>query len=279
MAESISERISNIIDKLPERERRAAQTLVADYPLTGLKTVAEFAAQAAVSSPTILRFVSRLGFQNYADFQSVLKAEVAEQLQSPLVRAERKVPANKERDGEPFVEAVVENIRETFRHLSDADFDKLATVISNAKRVHLIGGRFTEPVARYMAAHLRIIRSDVNPVIGQESNWRDHLVDMGRKDVLMVFDIRRYQDSLFQFAEAASRKGAGVVLFTDQWLSPIAKVAKHVITARTAVPSAWDSSAALFALVEALTARMTARLGSHAEARMAELERLRSTKG
>ena len=60
---------------------------------------------------------------------------------------------------------------------------------------------------------------------------------------------------------------------------PIARVAKHVVTARTAVPSAWDSSAALFALVEALTARMTARLGQDAAARIAELERLRNEMG
>lgn len=278
MAESISERISNIIDQLPERERRAAQALVADYPLAGLKTVAEYASRAAVSSPTILRFVSRLGFSNYAEFQSALQTEVVEQLQSPLNRADKKPFTNGGNGAEPYVEALIENVRETFGHLSFSDFDKLAAHIAGAKRVHLIGGRFTEPVARYMAAHLRIIRSDVNPVIGQEANWRDHLVDMGRKDTLIVFDIRRYQDSLLQFSTKAASKGASIILFTDQWLSPIARVAKHVVTARTAVPSAWDSSAALFALVEALTARMTARLGSEASVRMAELERLRTEK-
>jgi DNA-binding MurR/RpiR family transcriptional regulator len=279
MTESISERISNIIDQLPERERRAAQALVADYPLAGLKTVAEYAARAAVSSPTILRFVSRLGFQNYAEFQSALQTEVVEQLQSPLIRAERTPFTIGGNGAEPYVEAVIENVRETFRHLSCGDFDKLASHIAGAKRVHLIGGRFTEPVARYMAAHLRIVRSNVNPVVGQEANWRDHLVDMGRKDTLIVFDIRRYQDSLFHFANAAASKSTSIVLFTDQWLSPIARVAKHVVTARTAVPSAWDSSAALFALVEALTARMTARLGDEAAARIAELERLREKMG
>ena len=276
MAESISERISNIIDQLPERERRAAQALVADYPLAGLKTVAEYASRAAVSSPTILRFVARLGFNNYAEFQSALQIEVVEQLQSPLIRAEKKPFSNGGNGAEPYVEALIENVRETFAHLSFSDFDKLAAHIADAKRVHLIGGRFTEPVARYMAAHLRIIRSHVNAVIGQEANWRDHLVDMGRKDTLIVFDIRRYQESLLEFGTKAAGKGASIILFTDQWLSPIARVAKHVVTARTTVPSAWDSSAALFALVEALTARMTARLGNEASLRIAELERLRT---
>ena len=81
MTESISERISNALDGLPAGERKAAQTLIAEYPLIGLKTVAEYAARAGVSSPTILRFISRLGFQNYAEFQSNLQTEVVEQLQ------------------------------------------------------------------------------------------------------------------------------------------------------------------------------------------------------
>ena len=280
MTESISERISNALDGLPAGERKAAQTLIAEYPLIGLKTVAEYATRAGVSSPTILRFISRLGFQNYAEFQSNLQTEVVEQLQSPLARSELRPKTNGSIKLEPFVEAVVENIRETFRHVSEADLDKLAALLGDGKmRLHLIGGRFTDPVARYMAAHLRIIRKDVFHIVGQEANWRDQLVDMGKRDVLVVFDIRRYQDSLVAYAERAAARGVTVVLFTDQWLSPIARVARHVITARTTVPSAWDSSAALFALVEAVIARMTTRGGDASAARIAELERLRTAGG
>jgi DNA-binding MurR/RpiR family transcriptional regulator len=201
-----------------------------------------------------------------------------EQLQSPLMRAERRPRGNGSATLEPFAEAVAENIHETFRHITDADLDKLSAMLGDTKlRLHLIGGRFTDPVARYMAAHLRIIRRDVFHIEGQEANWRDHLMDMGRKDVLIVFDIRRYQESLFAFAEKAAKRDASVILFTDQWLSPIARVARHVVTARTAVPSTWDSSAAMLALVEAVIGRITARGGDDTAARIAELERLRTT--
>ena len=67
MRTSVAELIADRIDAMPAGERRAAQTLIANYPLIGLKTVADFSQQAGVSSPTILRFVSRLGFQNYPD--------------------------------------------------------------------------------------------------------------------------------------------------------------------------------------------------------------------
>ncbi len=278
MSESISERISNAIDTLPAGEGKAAQALIAEYPLIGLKTVAEYAARAGVSSPTILRFISRLGFSSYPEFQSALQIEVVEQLQSPLIRAERRPKSNGSVTLEPFVEAVAENIHETFRHVSDSDLNKLSALIGDTRlRLHLIGGRFTDPVARYMAAHLRIIRKDVFHVEGQEANWRDQLMDMGKRDVLIVFDIRRYQDSLVAFAERAAARSVTIVLFTDQWLSPIARVARHVVTARTAVPSTWDSSAAMLALVEAVIGRVTTHGGNDTASRISELERLRTS--
>ena len=277
MDDSISERISNASDSLSAGERKAAQTLIAEYPLIGLKTAAEYAAKSGVSSPTILRFISRIGFASYPDFQSALQNEVMEQMQSPLVRSKLSPGDNGTARLEPFVEALTENIRETFRHVSEPEMDKVAALLVDRKmRLHLMGGRFTDPIAQYMAAHLRIIRKGVNHIEGQEANWGDRLVDMGKRDVLIVFDIRRYQESLLAFAERAAGRGVTILLFTDQWLSPIARAARHVITARTAVPSAWDSSAAVFALVEAVIGRITTRGGIDTATRIAELERLRA---
>ncbi len=277
MAESISERISEKLDAMPSGERRAAHALIADYPMLGMKTVAEFAQRAGVSSPTILRFVSRLKFLNYADFQLTLQRELVEQVQSPLLRSRaQSLPAAKN-GMSPFAQAVIENIEETFAHLSVSDLAHLSELLSDPKRrIHLLGGRFTDALARYMAAHLRIIRADVFHVSGQEGNWRDLLIDMGKRDTLVIFDIRRYQESLFSFAEKAAARGVMIVLITDQWLSPVARVARHVITCRTAAPSAWDSSAALFVLIEALVAQLTSESGPKAAARIAALETLRN---
>lgn len=272
---SITERITELLDVMPAGERRAAQVLIANYPLSGLKTVAEFAAQAGVSSPTILRFVSRLGFHNYADFQAGLREELAARLQSPLSRA-TSGSSGQGKDAMPFLTAAVENVRETFSHLSEGQTDAIVAALSNRRgRVFLVGGRFTDPIAAYMAAHLAVVRPGVLHLSGQESSWSDRLIDMGRHDVLVVFDIRRYQESLLRLAESAHGRGACILLFTDQWLSPIARHARHVVAGRTAVPSAWDSPAALFLVAEALIGRLTSRLGTEAAERIREVDRLR----
>jgi DNA-binding MurR/RpiR family transcriptional regulator len=112
-------------------------------------------------------------------------------------------------------------------------------------------------------------------LLGQESNWRDRLLDMGKHDAVVIFDIRRYQGSLLRFAEKSNRRGAQIVLFTDQWLSPIARFARHVVVGRTAVPSAWDSSAALFVAAETIIGEMTRRTEEFSARRIREMEALR----
>ena len=263
MASSIAETITDRLTDMPARERRAAQALIANYPMLGLKTVAEFAQRAGVSSPTILRLVARLGYQNYAEFQSALS------------RTGRARPS---RDGgvAPLLSAMLENISETFRVVSAKQLGEIVALLSDPRRkVHLVGGRFTDPIARYTTAHLAIIRPGVAHLDGQENQWRDRLIDMGKRDVLVVFDIRRYQDSLLHLAEKANARGVTIVLVTDQWLSPIARFASQVIAGRTSVPSAWDSSAALFVLAEHLIAGVTERLPEQSAARIREMDALR----
>ena len=274
MASSIAELIAARIEAMPAGERRAAQALIANYPMIGLKTVADFSARAGVSSPTILRFVSRIGFQNYAEFQSALNDELAEQLQSPASRSQIRKPTPGEQA--PLLAATIDNINETFRHLSGRQIADIADLLAEPRqRIHLLGGRFTDPLAAYTAAHLSIVRAGVYHLSGQESLWRDRLIDMGRRDILVIFDIRRYQDSLVRLAEKAQKRGVRVVLLTDQWLSPIARFATHVVAGRTAVPSAWDSSASLFVVCERLIAEVTARSGEAAAARLRDVEALR----
>ena len=57
----------------------------------------------------------------------------------------------------------------------------------------------------------------------------DRLVDLGRRDVILAFDFRRYQRDIIDFVRQGSATGANVVLFTDRWQSPAAEVASVVL--------------------------------------------------
>ena len=269
--------VRDAMPSLTTSEKRAAQALIADYPLLGLETVARFADRAGVSAPSILRFIGRIGFASYAEFQRRLMAEVEARLLSPLAKADAGGPrAHKRQPRTAFADAAADNIAETFHRLPAGEFEAVAALLADPRRpVHLLGGRFTDALARYMTAHLRILRPNVSHLEGQRDNWHDQLIDMGSRDALFLIDIRRYQDDLVAFAAEAAKLKVTTIILTDQWLSPAARSARHVLAARIAVPSAWDSSVALLALIEALIAEVTARRGAESRSRMAAIEAIR----
>ncbi|KZM51958.1 MurR/RpiR family transcriptional regulator [Labrenzia sp. OB1] len=274
MERPLLEEIRDRLEEFTATERKAAHALLANYPMQGLGTVAQFAETAGVSSPTILRFIGRLGYPGFAEFQKKLRGELENQLNSPLARSAHMVDDG---DGDPHVGQLVENVRETFAHLPKGELEGLVRLLSDERKtIHLIGGRFTDGLARYTAAHLRIVRPNVNHVAGQQGNWLDQLIGIGPKDVVVVFDIRRYQAEIIQFAEAAAKQGATVALVTDSWMSPVGRIASHVLPARVAVPSPWDSSLALMAIAEVLIAGVTRENQERAQGRMRALEKLRN---
>ena len=86
-ASSLAERVRNDMQSFTPTERRAAHILLSHYPFAGLDTVAEFAARAGISAPSVLRFITRLGFGGFPEFQRHLRGELEAQLLSPLAKA------------------------------------------------------------------------------------------------------------------------------------------------------------------------------------------------
>jgi DNA-binding MurR/RpiR family transcriptional regulator len=279
MMRPVAETVRLSLDRLTPTERRVAMVLLATSPVAGLETIAQFARRAGVSGPTILRLVGKLGFHGYPDFQRALRDELEVRLQSPLTKHAPAAPNERSpRDPVDVIgQAIVENIRASLRDVSRTEIAAVVDLLADAGRpVRVLGGRFTQSVALQLFLHLREMRPGVGLVSGQTATWVEHLLDMGRRDVLVVFDIRRYQDDVVRFAQQAAARRACIVLFTDQWLSPVAAVARHVFTVRTRMPSNWESFAALGALVEVLVAALNDQRWDGVKRRIETLEDLRA---
>ena len=111
------------------------------------------------------------------------------------------------------------------------------------------------------------------------SDQVDSLVDIGRRDVIVAFDYRRYQRDTIRIVNAAADQGARVILFTDPWASPIATRAKVILTAPVEGPSPFDTMIPAMAQIEALIAAVTARLAPVSRARIEQIEALRRSSG
>lgn len=275
---SVYDRVQELMASFTDRERRVAQTLLANYPVAGLETVSRLAGIAGVSTATVLRFVNKLGFPLYSDFQASLRSQLEETLQSPLTRIAAASPSAGAEGSflHRFTRAVTANAETMLETLPASEFDAVADLLCDArKQIYVIGGRYSSSVGRYLVDFLKALRGRVGYIDGQTQKWPNELLDFDRNTVLVVFDTRRYQDDVGAFARLAAERGCQIVLFTDIWHSDIARVAHRVLAFPVTVPSIFDSVAVGFIMVEALLGACAHRLGERPRERIEQLESFR----
>lgn len=280
---SLPDRIRRGFEAFTEAEARVAHALLGDYPTAGLDTVAGLARRAGTSGPTILRFVGRLGFSGFGDFQNAIKAEIQVRLQGPLARYDESGSIAAKGGGDTFrrvADALRHNIDATERDLSRDELARIVDRLADPTRnVLCLGGRFSSMIASYLHHYLRQLRPGVRTIRDGSAAWADYLLDVRKGDVLVVFDFRRYQRDVLRFAEGAAEQQAEIVLITDPWYSPISALADFVLPCPVSVPSAFDSGIGGLAIVELVTAGVVEALGTRSHERMTTLERLRAPFG
>lgn len=273
----LSALVRESLDALSSGERKVGRAILANYPIAGLETVAELARRASVSPPTVVRFVSRLGFSGYPAFQKRLVREVQERLGSPLEQYGRDDLRSDDDDLAHASKIFSASIVATLGDLPESEFARTVALLADSRRrIFLIGGRFSQMLAEYLGAHLMLLRSDVRIVAGDEFTRLATVSDTRKGDVLVVFDYRRYDAQIVQFARRIADRGGEPVLFTDRWLSPVADVAGTVLPANVDSPSPFDSLVPALAVVEAVIAGVTERLGETGRSRVEAMENLRS---
>ena len=172
-----------------------------------------------------------------------------------------------------FTKTVIDNISQSLGEIDTKDFDKACDLISDADRqVFIVGGRITRTLADYLFLHLQVIRDKVTHVASNSNAWPHYLLEVSKGDVIVIFDIRRYENSTQRLAELATERKARIVLFTDQWTSPVASIADITFRNRITAPSAWDSNVASMLLIETLIAQVEEKDWGRTRKRMEALE-------
>ena len=270
----LKDTLRKTMDELTPSERQVASVLLKDYPVAGLQSITRLASASAVSTPTVIRMARKLGFDGFVDMQEALREELAAQIKKPISKHDAwHEEAGQEHTINRFAGAVTANLRHTLERLDMATFDAVAALLADAARpVYLAGGRITRSNADYFYNHLQIIRPNVS-LLSQSANvWPQYLLDMNDASVLILFDIRRYEKDLQKLASLARERGSTIILFTDQWGSPIGKLADHSFNVMVEAPSAWDSTIAIMFIVEALIAEVQNNSWDSTRERIEELE-------
>lgn len=275
--ESVAGRANAALSSLSKAERRVGRALLADYPSAGLVSAARLAERAEVSPPTVLRFAQSLGFEGFAGLQVALRAELTSQSSGPLTRL----------PDEPAAGGLLDRLLRQARGQNDRAVETLALLPESAlgaavalladvaRPVHLYGGRFSHLLAAHLAAHLEQLRPGVRLLSDPRGRDLGSMMELTRRDVVVLFDYHRYQRSAADVAADVHRAGSSVVLITDDLACPVAPDAEVVLAASSTVGTVYQSMSAGFLLTELLIPLVMDAVGEPARTRMALWEQQR----
>lgn len=274
-AGGIAARLADDTLRLPPTGRRIARALLENYPAAGLDTVASLASAAGVSAPSVVRFVSALGFESFRAFQDELRDELGGRDASALSQAR----VGRGRQGDPLDasrRAIAAGVEDTLGSAARSDFAAAVALLgAEGRRVTAVGGDYSRAAAAHLVAQLAPIRPEVRLLPGPSVLAAAELADARPGDVMVIFDFRRYQPRMAAIARRAAEAGGRVVLVTDRWRSPVAASAHVTLIARVESAGASDTLVPALALVEALSEAVERRRGEDALERLAAVDPIR----
>lgn len=264
------------VEAMTRTERKLAAHLLRNFPMAMLGSVNQIAKAADVSAPSVVRLAKKLGFSGFQELQSAVRDELEARLESPLTKHNRWAgDAPDTHILNRFSDAVLANLKNTLAHIDHMEFDQATELMADpSRKVFATGGRITLAMAEYFVTQMKVVRPNVELLLPVSNTWPPSLLEMREGDILLAFDIRRYENNVLQLIELAKDQGAVVILVTDPWVSPAAAHASIRFSAQIEVPSAWDSNVAIQLLVEAMLASVQALTWEDTSVRMARLEKL-----
>ena len=274
---TVAARAGAALPTLSKAERRVGRALLADYPSAGLTSAARLAERAEVSPPTVLRFAQSLGYDGFADLQVALRAELTARSNGPITR----LPSAPAADGlldRLLRQASAQNelAEDTLAQIPATALEAAVGLLSDAGRpLYLHGGRFSHLLAVHLGQHLEQLRPGVRPLADPTGRDVGAMIELTRRDVVVLFDYHRYQRSAAELAARVHRAGATVLLITDDLACPVAPEAEVVLAASSTVGTTYQSMAAGFLLTEALIPLVMDAIGEPARNRMALWEEQR----
>lgn len=273
---SLPEKLSLMANTLTRSERQVADVILENYPVSGLGAITEIAKKSNVSMPTVTRLINKLGFGGFAEFQESLRQELDTILGGEIQGGAPWAPKFPETHLlNRITESTVNNIRHSLDDLDVASFEAMCNLIGDVDRgLYIVGGRITGCLAHHFTKYMEVLRPGVHYIENLQSGWHHNVINMKAKDVLFVYDIRRYEAILLDLAKTVRKLDVEVVLITDQWKSPISSISSYCLNGRLVTPNGRDSVVSLMLFNEIIISQVQHNLGDITKKRREKLEKI-----
>jgi DNA-binding MurR/RpiR family transcriptional regulator len=255
---SFRDRLKDHWESLSPREQAIADYILTTFPQAAFDSVHAVASAAQTSARTTIRFLQKLGYSGFGDFQAELREDIERRLSSPMERLRLQVGEGWPSDSsDGAVESILAEAVENLSSVSRLDPQLIVTAaeaISQAQGdIFVFGAGKGRAVASYMWFEIALVKERCRLLDGSELEVMDALVDLTANDIVVIFDFRRYPRLGAVVAALAEERSAHLIAIADADMTPAGVRANETLVVRTESPSMFDSYIGAFALVSVIT--------------------------
>lgn len=248
--------ITKIQSELPgfsKGQKQIARFILEHYDKAAFMTASRLGVTVGVSESTVVRFATELGYDGYPHLQRALQ----EMIRNKLTSVQRMEVAGDRMGGRDVLQTVLhadtDMIRVTLDEIDRDAFQGAVDALMGAKRIHILGVRSSSALASFLGFYFNLLFENVTLVhTNSVSEIFEQVLRVGPGDVLFGISFPRYSKRTLSAMKYARDRGARVIALTDSQLSPLARVADHVLLARSDMASFVDSLVAPLSVINAL---------------------------
>lgn len=270
--------ITKIQSELPgfsKGQKQIARFILEHYDKAAFMTASRLGVTVGVSESTVVRFATELGYDGYPHLQRALQ----EMIRNKLTSVQRMEVAGDRMGGRDVLQTVLhadtDMIRVTLYEIDRDAFQGAVDALMGAKRIYILGVRSSSALASFLGFYFNLLFENVTLVhTNSVSEIFEQVLRVGPGDVLFGISFPRYSKRTLSAMKYARDRGARVIALTDSQLSPLARVADHVLLARSDMASFVDSLVAPLSVINALIVAVGMSRRDEIEQTFNKLERI-----
>ena len=270
--------ITKIQSELPgfsKGQKQIARFILEHYDKAAFMTASRLGVTVGVSESTVVRFATELGYDGYPHLQRALQ----EMIRNKLTSVQRMEVAGDRMGGRDVLQTVLhadtDMIRVTLDEIDRDAFQGAVDALMGAKRIYILGVRSSSALASFLGFYFNHLFENVTLVhTNSVSEIFEQVLRVGPGDVLFGISFPRYSKRTLSAMKYARDRGARVIALTDSQLSPLARVADHVLLARSDMASFVDSLVAPLSVINALIVAVGMSRRDEIEQTFNKLERI-----
>lgn len=270
--------ITKIQSELPgfsKGQKQIARFILEHYDKAAFMTASRLGVTVGVSESTVVRFATELGYDGYPHLQRALQ----EMIRNKLTSVQRMEVAGDRMGGRDVLQTVLhadtDMIRVTLDEIDRDAFQGAVDALMGAKRIYILGVRSSSTLASFLGFYFNLLFENVTLVhTNSVSEIFEQVLRVGPGDVLFGISFPRYSKRTLSAMKYARDRGARVIALTDSQLSPLARVADHVLLARSDMASFVDSLVAPLSVINALIVAVGMSRRDEIEQTFNKLERI-----